>query len=304
MRLIVNPAAAGGRLGRSWPRIERRLAALGLGGADTVFTEAPGHATELACQAVTDGHRRVLVAGGDGTACEAAEGLHAAGAGVLGMLPLGTGNDAPRAFGLPSLAAAVAAASNGSTRRVDLIRIGDRVVLNAIGLGLLGDINRRAYNVKVVRGIAVYAAVALVSLIRFPSPRVRLRAPGLEWEGSLTAMAVQNGETTGGGFRLAPGASVDDGRLDLALVPGLGPVGRVPRLVAAMRGTLGRWSGTVEHRAPWLDLEIDTPMPAHLDGNPWQVDPPGVRIEILPGALEVVAGPAGGRVNPDGGMTS
>ena len=95
MQIIVNPAAAGGRLGRQWPRLERRLHDLGIR-LPTVWTEAPAHATALAATAVRDGHEVVVAAGGDGTICEVLEGLQQAGGGTLAILPLGTGNDAAR----------------------------------------------------------------------------------------------------------------------------------------------------------------------------------------------------------------
>ncbi len=132
MKIIVNPAADGGRLGHEWPRIEKRLSECGLS-APAVFTEAPWHATELAAAAVAEGVQRVVVAGGDGTVCEAAEGLFGAGGGELAILPLGTGNDGARTLGVPTdLEAAARAATGGSSRSVDLITIGDHAVLNAV----------------------------------------------------------------------------------------------------------------------------------------------------------------------------
>ena len=71
---FADPAAAGGRLGREWPRLERRLRASGYE-VTPVHTRAPGHATELAERMVREGIERLVVAGGDGTVCEAAEGV-------------------------------------------------------------------------------------------------------------------------------------------------------------------------------------------------------------------------------------
>ena len=106
MHLIVNPAAAGGRLGRQWPRVRARLQAAGLDPSFSL-TRAPGHASELAAEALAVGHEVVVAAGGDGTICEVVQGIHRHGRGALGILPLGTGNDAARTLGLPlDLAAA------------------------------------------------------------------------------------------------------------------------------------------------------------------------------------------------------
>jgi diacylglycerol kinase (ATP) len=122
MHVIVNPAAAGGRLGRDWPTLHQRMRALGLD-PTVLMTKAPGHASELAAQAIAEGSEVVIAAGGDGTICEVVQGLHAAGRGALGILPLGTGNDAARTLGISTrFDEAVAIIKTGTRRRVDLIR--------------------------------------------------------------------------------------------------------------------------------------------------------------------------------------
>lgn len=293
MQIIVNPAADGGRLGREWPQIAERLASCGLS-APVVFTEAPWHATELAARAVAEGVQRIVVAGGDGTVCEAAEGLWRSGAGELAVLPLGTGNDGARTLGVPQeIEAAARAAVGGRIRSVDLIRIGDHVVFNAIGVGLTGDINDRAMSIKaakvpLLRGILVYLVAALASLFRYRMQRIRMIAGDQKYEGTMLILAVHGGPTTGGGFALTPTAVPDDGLLDACLVEEVGPFGRLMRLVAAMKGALGDKKGTHELQAPWLELQFSEPLPAHLDGNSVTLEPPLARFEVLPGALKVV----------------
>ncbi len=256
-----------------------------------VLTTAPGHATVLAEEAVRNGTRVVVAAGGDGTVCEVVEGLHHAGRGSLGILPLGTGNDAARTLGLPlDLASAARTVLDSRAREVDLVTVNDRVVLNAVGIGLLGDINLRATHFKMLRGIAAYVSAALASLFRYRPPNVELTADGFEYRGRMTILAVHNGPTTGGGFRLTPAAVPDDGLLDACLVQGMPCLARLPRLVAALRGTLGRMRGSFELQAPSIRLVCDQPLPAHLDGNPVMLSPPAVDMRIVRGGLQV-AGP-------------
>ena len=293
MKIIVNPAADGGRLGREWTQIAERLGGCGLS-APVVFTEAPWHATELAAEAISEGVQRIVVAGGDGTVYEAAEGLHRAGGGELAILPLGTGNDGARTLGIPSdLEEAARAAVNGRIRSVDLIRIGDHAVFNAIGIGLTGDINDRAISIKaakipLLRGILVYLVAALASLFRYRMQKVRMVTGEADYEGTMLILAVHGGPTTGGGFALTPAAVPDDGLLDACLVEEVGPLGRLMRLAAAMRGALGTKMGTHELQAPWLELHFAEPLPAHLDGNSVTLEPPLARFEVIPGALKVV----------------
>jgi diacylglycerol kinase (ATP) len=289
MLLVVNPAAAGGRVGKHWPRLHPRLRAAGLD-QPIVFTEAPGHATELAAEAVRLGERTVVAVGGDGTICEVVQGLHDAGAGMLGILPLGTGNDAARTLGIPlRLEAATQTLLAGGSRRVDLMLAGDRVVLNAIGIGLLGAINVNSASIKVVRGIAAYLGAAAGTLFSYSCPSIRLSQDGFEYVGPMTILAVHNGVTTGGGFRLTPAAVPDDGFLDACLVEGTGVLTRFPLLFSAVKGTLVRKPGAHELRFTRLELGTDVPLPCHFDGNPSHVEPPGMTFSVLPGALEVIA---------------
>ncbi len=256
---------------------------------DAVFTEAPGHATELAALAAANGAERILVAGGDGTVCEAAEGLAVACGCELAILPLGTGNDAARTLGIPlGLEAAAGAALNGGSRSVDLIRVGDRLVLNAIGIGLTADINERAARIKWVRGIAVYLGTAAVSLFKFRAPMVRVVADGRVISSTMTILAVHNGPTTGGGFALTPNAVPDDGLLDATLVPDVPIAGRLQRLVGALRGTLHTMDGSIALQAKVLELHHDEPLAVHFDGNQGRLEGPVTRFEIVPRALRVV----------------
>lgn len=284
MRVIVNPAAAGGRVGREWPSLAPRLGAE----ASVVFTEAPGHATGLAEEAVRAGDGRVVVVGGDGTVCEAAAGLLRAGGGSLGILPLGTGNDAARSLGIPrELDRALEVVRGDVVERADIMWVDGHPVLNAIGVGLVGDINRRAARIKHVRGMGAYLAAAVASMVRYTSPRVRVVIDDGGWDGDITMMAIHNGPTTGGGFALTPAADPWDGRLDLCLVPAVPILGRPPRLVSAMRGRLDRWPDTFTRQTVVLEIEHDEPLPAHLDGNDHEFAPPRTRFEVEPGALAV-----------------
>src|SRR6476659_7009042 len=99
---LVNPASDNGVTGRRWPELAHRAAGLGLSG-ETLLSTGPGNIATLAEQAARDGARLVVAVGGDGTINETVDGLMRAGAETeLATIPLGTGMDFGRTYGIPS----------------------------------------------------------------------------------------------------------------------------------------------------------------------------------------------------------
>ncbi len=96
---LVNPASDNGNTGKRWPELAHRAARLGLAG-QSLFSEQPGHLIELARTAVDDGATLVVAVGGDGTLNEVVNGIAARDV-DLATIPLGTGMDCGRTYGIP-----------------------------------------------------------------------------------------------------------------------------------------------------------------------------------------------------------
>ena len=156
--VIVNPAARkGGALAR-WPAIQAELAKR-LGPVEPMFTEAPGHATHLALNALARGVRRFVAVGGDGTVNETLNGLLDPSGrliypdAVLCPVPAGTANELSRALGhLATAGGAFDAAASPKTRPIDLMRVRctgpdgrpvDRFGYLIVALGLAATISHR-----------------------------------------------------------------------------------------------------------------------------------------------------------------
>ena len=125
--VIVNPAAGSGRVGRRWSQLEHELGGI-LGPVRFRKTEGPGHGTELARQAVLDGHHTLLSLGGDGTHNEVVNGFFDDGEllspdAELAVVPTGTGGDLRRTLGLPNDALAAIDLVGDVSRQVDVGRL-------------------------------------------------------------------------------------------------------------------------------------------------------------------------------------
>jgi diacylglycerol kinase (ATP) len=276
--VIVNPAARkGGALAR-WPAIQAELAKR-LGPVEPLFTQAPGHATQLAREALAWGVRRFVPVGGDGTVNETLNGLlDPAGRlvesdAVLCPVPAGTANELCRALGhLATNGSAFDAAASPRTRAIDLMRVRctglegrpvDRFGYLIVALGLAAAISHRTSQSRWLKKLGEIAYLLMTPPVTLT---YRQRDISVEIDGVpvgtrrlFTAM-VGNTENGGGGMRLLPGARFDDGVLDLIDVGGVSRLdvllGILPKLysgahvhhpkVQTARGTSFRFVSEVE----------------------------------------------------------
>lgn len=249
--LIANPAAGGGRGARRLPKVRDALAAVGI--RDVRLTTAAGHERELATQAAVEGMDTIVALGGDGTWGNVARGILDSGRDArLVPIAAGTGNDFPHALGLPAhdpVAMARIAAGTGS-QGVDIGWANNIAFLNVAGLGLETAVLQSMRHRKGLSGPLSYVAAALPVLRSYPGLRASIQhgddAPGpmQTW----CVIVASNGPRFGGGFRVAPGATVTDGRLDLVSVIDVRPARRLQLFVRARLGThIGQ--PEVEHKA-------------------------------------------------------
>ncbi|TFH69508.1 diacylglycerol kinase family protein [Cellulomonas sp. HD19AZ1] len=298
--LVVNPVAGDGRGGVVGERTHRLLARAGHTVRDL---SAPSlvQATDRARAAVTEGLDALVVVGGDGMV-HLGVGLVAGTALPLGIVAVGTGNDVARALGLPRgdadrAVAVLDGALRTGARRVDAVRVtrgGDgevRWYAGVLSCGVDAAVNARANTLRWPHGHARYVRALVPELAAFRPYGYRVRVDGTLWESPGTVVAVANTAWFGGGLRVAPGATPDDGLLDVVVA---GPltrhdvVGLFPRLyrgshvhdprVQVLRGS----RVTVEH-APDLG---PAPPAAFADGEHLGALP--LEVEVVPGALGVL----------------
>ena len=250
MKLIVNPVAANGAVGKNWPRMRDFLQAEGAR-FDAVFTEEPGHATQLARQALDDGYRTIVAVGGDGTVNEVINGLVEQGSVdpevALGIISCGTGADFARVLDIPrDHMEACRRLLRFETRPIDLGRITclregrevERYFINAAGLGFDGEVAEVVNRFpKVLGGTITYLTCLLIGLVTYRNKNVELSFDGQPVKGRLNSVVVCNGCYFGGGMFIAPGASLDDGLFYVVILGNLNKLEVVVNLPRLYKGT-------------------------------------------------------------------
>ncbi|WP_284535021.1 diacylglycerol/lipid kinase family protein [Nocardioides sp. T2.26MG-1] len=198
------------------------------------------------------GSRRIVVAGGDGSLHAVIAALHRrhelAGR-VLGLLPLGTGNDFARGTGIPlDIEEAARVVLRDRPKRMDLVvdEVGE-VVVNSVHVGAGANASRRGQRWKdrlhavgvgdVNLGKLGYPIGAALTAWNPPIIRVRIEVDGVvvnDLDHPVLMAAIGNGSSVGGGAELTPDADPGDGRVDVMVSRSVGPLARL--LYAARLG--------------------------------------------------------------------
>jgi diacylglycerol kinase (ATP) len=294
--VILNPAAGKGRGARAEPGVRRAFAAAGV--ADVRVTSAAGGEREAARRAIDDGADTLVAVGGDGTWGNVANAILAAGADVrLALCAAGTGNDFAKTVGAPAadFAATARLAVDGPDARVDVGRIEGRHFLNVAGFGfdiaVIEDVARSTR----LRGQLAYPVSALRQLFGYGGLPIEVAGDGAGTGAGNGAGAarhlmliVANGRHFGGAFRIAPGASLVDGRLDAVAVRDASTLQRVQLFGAIARGAhVGHPSVRVE-QAPAFTLAFPAPPAYETDGEYNRAASATLEVRCVPRALRVV----------------
>jgi lipid kinase YegS len=248
---------------------------------DVRLTWEGGDAQRLVGEALAAGYAHVVAGGGDGTLRDVAEAMGlAATQASLALLPLGTANDFAKAAGVPLEPQAALDLLEVPARAIDLGRVGDQLFLNMAtgGFGTQVTANT-SEDLKKVLGAAAYLFTGLSRFSELQAASVELQGPGFQWQGELLALGIGNGRQAGGGHVLCPEASVDDGLLDVGILPA------PQEMAGALRELLAGEGLFVRARLPWVEIKGAQGLDMNLDGEPLQAA--SLRFEALPGALRV-----------------
>jgi YegS/Rv2252/BmrU family lipid kinase len=296
-QLIFNPAAGGGRAGRSRATLLEHLRQYGIA-INVHDTEGPGDAEAFTRDARTAGRTRYLVAGGDGTVNEVINGLFNDGVRdpppLVAAVPLGSGNDWARSRGLhiglariveKLIAPRCMPCAVGRVRGFRDGRPWQRYFGNSVGIGLDVCVLQHLppWRIAAVR----YAVALLRAFATFPAREVCVRADGSERRGVALLNLCALGAYSGGGMRLAPHAAAQPGKLAVTWVDDASWL----RLLACGHklydGTLGELPEVALYHADNVEFAAPTGEPLQADGEIIGATPASV--EILPAALLTLA---------------
>ena len=301
VKIILNPMAD---MGNAW-RVARGLRSITEqhGGVDWSGTVYPGHAIELAKQAGEQSYDMVIAMGGDGTVHEVVNGIMQISEDkrpVLGLVPVGSGNDFAHAIGAPIKSdRALVHALNSESSLVDLGQMTDgrgkkEYFDNTIGIGFDTVVTIRSHRLPLLRGFIMYLTAVVQTIFLNHDPiTMQIETEDQKWEQSNLLLTMCNGLREGGGFMIAPDAKIDDGILHYAMIKKVSRPMMFRLVPEVMNGTHGRFKQVTMGSCKKMSISADRPMYIHADGEIYSgfgTDIRKVTFEVLPGVLKVVRG--------------
>lgn len=295
-KVILNPYSNRWNSQKRWSEADAALKAAGVD-FHLAISEKKGQIVELAEKAVQQRFSPIIVAGGDGTIGDAANGLMRAARSTqtpvppLGIMPTGSANDLVFALGLPTdLKEAAQVIARGNTKAMDLGRLNERFFVNNSAAGLEPYVTIKHERIHWIKGMGRYLVAAVQAIMDKPEWNGEVKWDGGEYKGAFSMISVGNGRRTGG-FFMTPHADPFDGKLTFAFGyrdTRLGLFQALPRAFNEDKGSYVEMDGMQEVHATRISIHLEKPSPAHTDGEllpQWIQD---FEYEILPGCLSII----------------
>jgi YegS/Rv2252/BmrU family lipid kinase len=299
--LIFNPVANQGSAQKSLPKVQELFKSFNFE-YDLILTDYHGHALDLAKKEAESGRAMIIAAGGDGTMNEVINGLMRADMQgkklpILGVLPVGRGNDFSYGMSLPAeVEKNIRAIVEGKTRKIDIgIVVGGdypqgRYFGNGVGLGFDTVVGFEAAKVRWAKGAASYI-VGLIKTISLynTAPTYEIILDGETITQPSLLVSIMNGKRMGGLFHMAPEGNPGDGVFNLCLASQVPQMKILPLATRFISGSQEGHSAIRMLTSTKVKVKaINGSIPAHADGETICVAGNELTIELIPHAIEII----------------
>jgi len=286
-RFIVNPVSGKWKQTKKiTAQIEKRFAAESIH-SETVFTEKPGHAAELAADAAEKGYYAVISVGGDGTLNETASSLVNSNT-ALGVIPRGSGNGFARSFNIPlKIKDTLEYLASPKEKIIDVGQINGRYFFGLAGVGIDADVGAQFQEFG-TRGGAPYFYIAVKAYFNFDFEEIEIISKEKNYKGTPFIVTIANTEQYGQGALINPGADAEDGLFEVCIVEPfklMRNIFQIPKLFIGNIDTFRYYS-----RFQTDSLKIIRSRENgyfHTDGEP-QIGGKEINIRVLKKALKVL----------------
>lgn len=296
---LINPVAGNGRGLKVIDKIKNYLLKKKIN-HHIEISQSPGHIIELV-RSLANNFTHLISVGGDGTLNELINGINPQLPNMIGLLPIGTGNDFARNLNL----------SKNLDRNLDLIfnstkhsivDIGQTKIIeesseiektyrfiNSLGIGfdaLVAKLNQRS---KHLTGLFSYIYAVILALIKHKDIDVEIEVGSEKISGKKLLVAIGNGFTTGGGFYLTPNAKINDNQLDMCIVESVKRLKILRSLPKALFNKLDKVKEAKLLNFSQTKIKLKEPTIVHTDGEIVTEIGKSLEISILNSKLKIIS---------------
>lgn len=292
---ILNPVAGRGRAYKAIKYIRTLLRNKNIENEFTI-TNAPGHATAIANN-LKESADTIVAIGGDGTINEIINGIINSKI-KLGIIPLGSGNDFARSLNIPNkIDEAIDVILNNKTICIDIGKVktnrlnqehNERFFINSIGIGFDATVAIESKKINFLRGIPLYLTAVIRSMIKYKTPNFLLNIDNFITKSKYFLIAIGNGISSGGGFKLTPDAKLNDSKLDVCYVEDLNIFKIIKMLPSSIKGTHRRYKEVHYKKAEHLKIFSNNNFNVHADGEIVGYNVNNVEVKIIPNQIQVI----------------
>ena len=299
--VIVNPNAGNGKGKKDWGKISNLLKTKGLS-FTFKFTEKKGHAIHFTIEGIASGCRKIITVGGDGTLNEVVNGIFLSRVCPttdvsLALIPVGTGNDWGRMFGIPldyEKAIDIICENKLMLHDAGLVSFFDgsekreRYFINIAGLGFESVVVKRTNDQKDKGhgGKLIYFYNLLMSLISYKNTKAEITIDGEIINADVFSLNVGNGRYCGGGMRQTPMAIPDDGLLDVTIINGMGKFEIIRNLKILYNGNILQHPKIDGYKCKNVKVSSKSAMYTEADGESLGQTP--AEFNIIPDSIKIV----------------
>ena len=301
--LILNPHAGVGKGEKDKKKIIKLLRKNGFE-FETYISEYPKHIISLTSGLIGKGYRKIIIAGGDGSLNEVVNGIFcqteiSPEKITVGMIPVGTGNDWIKTFGVPNdYKKAIKRIIKGKTIRQDVGKISydengknsTCFFANMAGFGFDAMVAEKANVLKNKgrSGILVYLQSLTSSFIQFQICKTRMQIDQEEINELIFSTSIGIGKYNGGGMMQAPGAIPNNGEFQVTVIRKIGVLGILRNIIGLYNGNFIKDYRVSTHSARHIKITSERNIAGEADGE--ILGNHSFEIEIIPQKLNVVRG--------------
>jgi diacylglycerol kinase (ATP) len=265
---IINPFSGTGKK-EDIPALIQQMLDATLYDPEIVYTEHPGHGTELA-RSFVDKHFQIVVAvGGDGTVNEVGQSLVHTNT-SLGIVPIGSGNGLARHLGIPmNVKKSIKQLNRSEPILMDYGMVNNRPFFCTCGTGFDAYVSTEFAKGK-KRGIMSYVEKIITGYFSYKSQNYHLLGDGIDLNSKAFVITFANASQWGNNAYIAPQASVQDGKLDISIMSSF-PIIAIPTLALQLFAkTIDKDLFMTTLRSKDITLVREESGPFHYDGEPYE----------------------------------